>query len=188
MSAPVPPSGDQSRPQLSSGRGTSALQTTHAAQAAASDDDDDKLQQLVRLASRLLQVPLAVVSLITADREVIIAAVSLPEPWASLGSIPLTQSLCAQVVHHDGALVLFDARLDPTYREHPAVKDIGVGAYAGYPLRCQGQTVGAFCVIDTTRRHWSPRDLHLLEDLTENAASELVRRLRDAPLVEILPD
>lgn len=184
MPAPIPTPAERPPPHRTSGPGASVLRAVHTARAGPGSDG---LRQLVRLASRLLQVPVAVVSLIAEDREVILAAVGLPEPWASLSSVPLAHSLCAHVVHHDGALLLFDARLDPTYREHPAVQHLGVGAYAGYPLRCQGRTVGACCVIDTTPRHRAPRDLHLLEDLTANAAGELSRRLHGVPTDDDAP-
>lgn len=133
----------------------------------------EPLRRLVHRAADLLRVPVAMVSLVAGDREVVAAAVGLPEPWASAGWVPLSHSLCAQVVHHDGAVVLFDARLDPEYRHHPVVVDLGAGAYAGYPLRHGGHVLGAFCALDTTARRWSEEDLRLLEDLTAAATSEL---------------
>jgi GAF domain-containing protein len=147
------------------------------ARAVRAGSGSQELQRLVRRAARRLQVPMAMVSLIAEDREVVAAAIGLPEPWASVGSVPLSHSLCAEVVHLDGAVVLFDARLDPGFRGHPAVVEMGAAAYAGYPLRHEGQTLGAFCVADVVRRQWSDRDLRLLEDLAGAAAEELTTRI-----------
>jgi len=148
-------------------------------QAVRAGRDSPRLQQLVRRAARELDVPVAMVSFITGDREVVDAAVGLPEPWASLRSTPLSHSLCAQVVRHGGPVVLFDARLDPAYRGHAAVLEMGAGAYAGYPLRVGGHVLGAFCAADFVPRQWSGDDLQLLEDLAAAAAAELGLRLAE---------
>ncbi|WP_432570216.1 sensor domain-containing diguanylate cyclase [Kineococcus sp. SYSU DK005] len=136
----------------------------------------DELQRLVRLAARVLRVPLAMVSCVDADREVVQAAVGLPEPWASRGWAPLSHSLCAHVVRLDGPVVLFDARGDPAYREHAAVLEMGARAYAGFPLRQGEHTLGAFCAADVVVRRWSEDDLELLEDLAAVVAAELAVR------------
>jgi GAF domain-containing protein len=137
------------------------------------------LQRLVRTAARELHVPVAMVSLITADRGLDDLAVGLPEPWATLRSTPLSHSLCAQVVRHDGPVVLFDARVDPAYRRHAAVLEMGAGAYAGYPLRVGGHVLGAFCAADFVPRQWSGDDLQRLEELAAQAGEQLGRRLTD---------
>jgi len=141
--------------------------------------DSPRLQRLVRRASRELRVPVAMVSFVTADREVVEAAVGLPEPWATLRSTPLSHSLCAQVVRHGGPVVLFDARQDPDHRRHAAVVEMGAGAYAGYPLRVAGHALGAFCAADFVPRQWSADDLQLLEDLAAEAGAELGLRIAE---------
>ncbi|WP_432533943.1 sensor domain-containing diguanylate cyclase [Kineococcus arenarius] len=156
------------------------LATTRSAavaRAVRAGEDSEQLQRLVRTAARVLHVPVAMVSFVAADREIIEAAVGLPEPWASLRSTPLSHSLCAQVVRLDGPVVLFDARLHPTYREHAAVVEMGAGAYAGYPLRHGGHTLGAFCAADFVPRQWSAGDLQLLEDLAAAVSGELGLRI-----------
>lgn len=147
------------------------------AQAVRAGEGSPELHRLVRMAARVLRVPVAMVSLIAADREIIEAAVGLPEPWASLRYTPLSHSLCAQVVRLGGPVILFDARQDPAYREHAAVVEMGAGSYAGYPLHHGGHTLGAFCAADFTPRQWSVDDLQLLEDLTEAACDELALRI-----------
>ncbi|WP_432521039.1 diguanylate cyclase domain-containing protein [Kineococcus sp. SYSU DK006] len=146
-------------------------------QAVRAGQDSDGLQRLVRMAARVLHVPVAMVSFVAADREIIQAAVGLPEPWASLRSTPLSHSLCAQVVRLRGPVILFDARTDPTYRRHAAVVEMGAGAYAGYPLHHEEHTLGAFCAADFVPRAWSSHDLQLLEDLAAAASDELSLRI-----------
>ncbi|WP_432503094.1 sensor domain-containing diguanylate cyclase [Kineococcus arenarius] len=156
------------------------LATTRSAavaRAVRAGEDSEQLQRLVRTAARVLHVPVVMVSFVAADREIIEAAVGLPEPWASLRSTPLSHSLCAQVVRLDGPVVLFDARTDPAYREHAAVVEMGAGAYAGYPLRHGGHALGAFCAADFVPRQWSAGDLQLLEDLAAAVSGELGLRI-----------
>ncbi|GAB7191679.1 hypothetical protein NUM3379_23870 [Kineococcus sp. NUM-3379] len=137
----------------------------------------DGLERLVRLAARVLGVPVAMVSFVAGDREVVQAEVGLPEPWASRRTTPLTHSLCAHVVRLGGPVVLYDARADPGYREHAAVVEMGAGAYAGFPLHHAGHTLGAFCAADVVPRRWSPEDLLLLEDLAAAVSAELALRI-----------
>ncbi len=139
--------------------------------------EGEGLDRLVRLAARVLRVPVAMVSFITGDREVIRAAVGLPEPWASQRWTPLSHSLCAQVVDQEGPVVLFDARTDPAYRAHAAVVEMGAGAYAGFPLRHGEHVLGAFCAADVVPRRWSEDDLQLLEDLAAAVSVELSLRV-----------
>ncbi|NAZ87177.1 diguanylate cyclase [Kineococcus sp. T90] len=167
----MPPSAEQARGPLAEAERLAAVRD-----AVRAGEGGGELQRLVRMAARALHVPVAVVSWIDADREVVQAAVGLSEPWASSRSVPLTHSLCAEVVHLDGPVVLFDARADPVYRRHPAVAEMGVGAYAGYPLRHGEHTLGAFCAVDFAPRRWSVEDLLLLEDLAAVVSAQLALR------------
>jgi hypothetical protein len=54
--------------------------------------------RVARLAARLLEVPIALVPLIEADRQFFKACVGLPEPWAAARQTPLSHSLCRHVV------------------------------------------------------------------------------------------
>ncbi|WP_432492841.1 sensor domain-containing diguanylate cyclase [Kineococcus auxinigenes] len=171
MSPASEPSAEPSAQPLATTRSAAVARAVRAG------EDSEQLQRLVRTAARVLHVPVVMVSFVAADREIIEAAVGLPEPWASLRSTPLSHSLCAQVVRLDGPVVLFDARTHPTYREHAAVVEMGAGAYAGYPLRHGGHTLGAFCAADFVPRQWSAGDLQLLEDLAAAVSGELGLRI-----------
>ncbi|MFI1987764.1 PAS domain S-box protein [Actinoplanes sp. NPDC020271] len=131
------------------------------------------LRRLTRLASRLLEAPTALVSLVLDDRQVFASQVGLPSPWAELGQTPLSHSFCQHVVNDDRPLVVTDAREHPLVRDNPAVDEIGVVAYAGMPIRVDGQTLGSFCAIHDTPREWSEHDLEVLEDLAAAVASEI---------------
>jgi diguanylate cyclase (GGDEF)-like protein len=131
---------------------------------------DVQLERLNKLATELLGVPVSLVSLVDEDRQFFPGEVGLSEPWASFGETPLSHSFCKHVVEHDAPLVIEDARADPLVEKNLAVRDLGVIAYAGVPLRLSdGEVLGSFCAIDGKPHRWSDHDLEVLADLAELA-------------------
>ncbi|NNJ26186.1 GAF domain-containing sensor histidine kinase [Alienimonas chondri] len=138
---------------------------------------EEAFDRLTRFATRLLGVPVALVSLVDDRRQFFKSAVGLPEPWATQRETPLSHSFCQYVVSDRTPLVVEDARTDPRVAQNGAVRDLGVIAYAGVPLFApNGQVLGAFCAIDGVPRAWSDDDLAILRELSDVAAAEL--RLR----------
>lgn len=122
-----------------------------------------QFDRLTELATDLLDVPIALVSLVDDERQFFKCSVGLPEPWASQRGTPLSHSFCQHVVDTAEPLVLEDARGHDVLRENLAIKDIGVVAYAGIPLKTSdGYTLGTFCAIDTVPRAWTDREIEML--------------------------
>ena len=133
--------------------------------------------RLTQLASRICDAPVALVSLVDDVRQFFKSQVGLPEPWATRRETPLTHSFCREVVRLDHALVVQDARSHPLVRENPAIRDLGVIAYLGTPIRDdEGLVLGSFCVIDTVSRKWTAEQISRMNDLSESIMSEV--RLR----------
>ena len=106
--------------------------------------------RLTHLASRTLGVPVALVSLVTPDRQFFKSQSGLPSPYSERRETPLSHSFCQYVVAHDAPLVVRDARRDPDLADNLAIDDLGVIAYAGFPLHDpDGVPVGSLCAIDT---------------------------------------
>jgi len=140
------------------------------------------LDGLARLATRLLGVPSAAVSLVTAERQFFSSSVGLSPEVAAARETPLSQSFCKYVVSSREPLLINDASQDSTFQKHGAFVDLGILAYAGVPLICDSQPLGALCVADGHPRSWSAEDLENLEDLAAAAVSELNLRLKLAAL------
>ena len=139
----------------------------------------EAFDRLARLGTRVLGVPVALVSLVEEDRQVFRGCVGLPEPWASERETPLSHSFCQHVVSLAEPLIVEDAREHPELRENFAIRDLGVVAYAGFPLITSGgQVLGSFCAIDTKPRQWSQDELEILRDLAASVMTEI--ELRDA--------
>jgi PAS domain S-box-containing protein len=138
---------------------------------------EEGFDRLTRMAARLLGTPVALISLISEDRQFFKSAIGLPEPWASRRGAPLSFSFCAQVVSTGEQLIVEDARKHPLLRHSTAIRELGWVAYAGVPLVTRdGQTVGSFSVVDKMPRLWSERDIALLKDLAASATTEIELR------------
>ncbi len=138
--------------------------------------------RLTRLAVRLLQVPVALISLVDERRQFFKSHSGFTEPWATKRQTPLSHSFCQHVVSSGEPLIIDDAKCHPLVRDNLAVGDLGVAAYAGIPLFTpEGHVLGSFCVIDSNPRRWSAEEIDGLKDLAALVMGEIgLKRARDA--------
>ncbi|MBA2671117.1 MAG: PAS domain S-box protein [Gemmatimonadetes bacterium] len=135
--------------------------------------------RLTRLATESSGAPIALMTLVTGDRQFFKSSRGLPEPWLSRRGSPLRLSLAKHVVVSRELLIIPDTHEDPNWRDHPAVAELGVRAYAGFPILSPDQYVlGAFSVMDRKAREWTPSEVRILDDLAAIATGEIHRRLR----------
>jgi signal transduction histidine kinase len=138
---------------------------------------EEVFDRLTRLTRRMLNAPVALVSLVEADRQFFKSALGLPEPWATRRETPLSHSFCQHVVATGAPLSVEDARDDPLVCDNLAVPELGVVAYLGMPLAtADGQVIGSLCAIDTRPRNWTAEDGAALRDLAALAMSEVSLR------------
>ncbi len=127
-----------------------------------------------RLVASALGTPLALVSIVEGDQLVLPGAAGLPAEVENRRCVALSQSFCQYVVKDGLPLVVDDARSDERLSEHPVLGDLGVVAYAGFPLTDgEGHVVGALCAIDHERRTWTDDDLAALDDLAHLCSREI---------------
>jgi diguanylate cyclase (GGDEF)-like protein len=132
------------------------------------------LDRLSSLAARLLGAPVALVTLVNEESEILLGQYGMEGAAADERRMSLGHSFCKHAVASREPLVVPDARLDPLVRDNLSVRDHGVVAYAGIPLILEsGEAVGAFCAIDHRPRVWSDHDLRTLDDLAAAAAEIL---------------
>ncbi|HEU5109494.1 MAG TPA: PAS domain S-box protein, partial [Micromonosporaceae bacterium] len=136
------------------------------------------LDRLTGLAARLLDTPVALVSMVDAGRQVLASDCGLTGTLAEERQTPLSHSYCRYVVADDAPMAVPDARVDPRLRDNPAIAEYDAIAYAGHPLRTPaGHVLGSFCVLDTRPRRWTAPQLEILADLAAAAESEIALRL-----------
>ena len=138
---------------------------------------EEAFDRLTRLAVSCLNAPIALVTLINADREFLKSSIGLPEPYASRRELPFTHAFCIYNRTAGQPLVIEDARQHPLFKDSPAISELGVIAYLGFPLvTSDGYVIGTFCVIDLKPRRWEPREIMIVRDLTEAVMSEIQLR------------
>jgi len=82
--------------------------------------------RLARLASHVLNAPVALVSLVSSDRQFFMSCLGLPEPWASRREAPLSHSFCQHAVARREPLLVDDACEHELLRDNLAIRDMGV--------------------------------------------------------------
>src|SRR3954447_8423371 len=90
--------------------------------------------RFARVASHAAHTPVALVSLVTEDRQYFAGMWGVVQPWADARETPLSHSFCQHVVANEAPLVVSDARKDPILCSNLAIVDLDVVAYAGYPI------------------------------------------------------
>ncbi|MBN8726200.1 MAG: AI-2E family transporter [Xanthomonadales bacterium] len=92
------------------------------------------------------------------------------------GSVPRELAVCSHVVGTGAPVILPNVRRDPRFADNPMLRELGVGFYAGVPLRdAGGHVLGAFCIMDTEPRELAAADLAVLVEMAER----LMESIRD---------
>jgi PAS domain S-box-containing protein len=134
---------------------------------------EERFDRLTRLASRTLDLPIALVSLVDEQRQWFKSAVGLTAPETGRDI-----SFCGHAIHSDDIMVVPDARLDPRFAGNPLLSgDRPVIFYAGAPLRSpDGYRLGTLCVIDHAPRAFGARERRILRDLADCVEQEILTR------------
>lgn len=140
---------------------------------------EERFDRITRLAARLFHVPVALVSLIDAERQWFKSRVG-----TALAESPRSSAFCTHALLQDGVMVIEDAMHDSRFADNPmVVHEPHVRFYAGCPIAApDGSRIGTLCLIDQAPRHFSDEERLLLRDLAgivthEVAARELQRHL-----------
>lgn len=134
--------------------------------------------RLTRMAATLLDCPISLLTIIDADRQWFKSTYGLPDP--EVRETPLSHSLCQYAVATGARVVIPDAQADLQLREHPAVTELGMRAYAGSPIWSPDHhPVGALCVADVVPHDWDDQQLATLDDLAQIATRELALNVHE---------
>lgn len=131
---------------------------------------EERFDRIVRLAARVFAAPVALFSLVDADRQWFKAGYGLARR-----ETPRKDSFCAHAIEGTGPIVVPDARVDPRFSKNPLVTaEPGIRFYAGHPVRGpKGLPVGALGIIDARPRTLSDQDLANLADFASLLEGEL---------------
>ncbi|WP_335334101.1 putative bifunctional diguanylate cyclase/phosphodiesterase [Candidatus Sodalis pierantonius] len=137
---------------------------------------ETSLDRIIHLTANIFNVPIVLISLLEADRQLFAASVDV-----SVCETGRELSFCAHAIRQQDMMVIPDARQDTRFADNPLVTgDPHVRFYAGMPLRSQtGYALGTLFIIDRTpRMGLSESDRRNLRDLAALVMDKLeMRRL-----------
>lgn len=136
---------------------------------------EEVFDALTRLAARLLDVPVSFVSVVDAGRDFYKSQTGLPDAIAADRQLD-GRTLCHYTLNSDQPLVIDDTFSHPVWKSVPTVETMGIRAYAGVPLKLDGQRIGSFCVVDMQPRAWTPDEVETLQQIALSAGRELSLR------------
>jgi DNA-binding response OmpR family regulator len=130
---------------------------------------EERFDRITRLARRVFDVPIALVSLVDADRQWFKSHQGL-----DVRETHREVSFCAHAIHDDRVFIVPDALTDPRFADNPAVTGaIRARFYAGRPIRMFGRRVGTLCLVDRRPRELRDDDVRALNDLATLVEEEL---------------
>jgi diguanylate cyclase (GGDEF)-like protein len=143
---------------------------------------DERFDRLTALAAQHFDVPVALVSLVDANRQWFKSAVGMTQPETGR-----EEAFCAHaILTPDQVMVVPDAPRDPRFADNPLVTgDTHIRFYAGAPiLATNGQPLGTLCVMDREPRDFDRADRQFLAQLAASASDLLDLHLSHLTLAE----
>lgn len=139
--------------------------------------DEQSFDRIAELASRIFQVPVSLVTVITEDKQWFKSCVGLTGDLLKERSTRRDESICQYVVLDGSPLVIEDTMKDSRFINNPLVKQYNVRFYAGAPIVTKrNNIIGSFCIIDVKPRSFSEAELQTLVDLSKWVNTELELR------------
>ncbi len=131
---------------------------------------EQRFNRITRTAARIFNVPIALVSLVDAERQWFKSRYGL-----HASETPRSVSFCGHAILNDYALVVEDALLDARFADNPLVTGLPrVRFYAGQPLYGPGGVkLGTLCLIDHEPRQFGAHDRLALADMAGWVEREL---------------
>ncbi|HSM82027.1 MAG TPA: GAF domain-containing protein [Nodosilinea sp.] len=133
-------------------------------------EPEERFDLITRIAQQAFRVPIALVSLIDAERQWFKSRQGLCACETSRDI-----SFCGHAILEDTPLIVPNALHDPRFEDNPLVMaDPNIRFYAGMPLKILNHyRVGTLCLIDRVPRNFSVNDRLLIQDLAQLVQQEL---------------
>lgn len=131
---------------------------------------EERFDRLTRIAARMFDVPIALVTLVDSNRQWFKSCIGL-----QVNETPRDISFCGHAILGNEAFVINDASKDPRFSDNPLVTSAPhIRFYAGQPIRTtHGFKIGTLCLIDSKPRDFNAKDVQDLNDLACMVENEL---------------
>jgi len=142
---------------------------------------EQAFDELTALAAQLCGTPMALVTLVDAERQWFKSRLGV-----AVCETSREVSFCVHALAGQDILVVPDTRADPRFAGNPLVSgESGIRFYAGAPLiTAAGHALGTLCVLDTVARNLTARQLDQLGVLARQVVSQLELRRQGVALAE----
>jgi excisionase family DNA binding protein len=135
--------------------------------------DEAVFDRLTWLASQVAETPIALISLLTSQRQWFKSRIGLdvcetPRDWA----------FCSHAILENSPLIVKDAHQDQRFYGNPLVTgEPFIRFYAGFPLITKNQLrLGTLCILDRQPRQLNEEQLRAVHELACIASEEIQRR------------
>ncbi len=134
------------------------------------NDAEERFDRITRLARRIFDVDVALVTLLDANRNWF-----LSKAGTDTTESPRDVSFCRHAIHSDEVFHVSDASTDPRFIGNPlVVDDPSIRFYAGQPIRGPGGSrLGTLCVLGSEPRELDEREKETLRDLAGVVEDEI---------------
>ena len=131
---------------------------------------EERFDRLTRLAKRLFNVPIALVSLVDEHRQWFKSRIGI-----DASETPREISFCGHTILNNEVLVIPDTMKDLRFEDNPFVTaEPFIRFYAGCTLKYLDNTsMGTLCIVDNKPRTFTDADISALKDLAEITEREL---------------
>jgi len=133
-------------------------------------NEEERFDRITRMAKKMFNVPIALVSLIDEDRQWFKSCFGL-----NVKETPRDISFCGHAILDDDIFLIEDATNDERFNDNPLVTQAPfIRFYAGCPLKLpNSRKMGTLCIIDDKPRSFDKEDLDLLKDLAIMVENEI---------------
>ncbi|SDK92502.1 PAS domain S-box-containing protein/diguanylate cyclase (GGDEF) domain-containing protein [Modicisalibacter muralis] len=144
---------------------------------------EERFDALTRLACRLFEVPIALISLVDEQRVWFKSVNGL-----TIRETPVEHSFCAHSLSSDSVMVVEDARHDSRFADSPLVTGPPhIRFYAGAPIHGpDNMPLGTFCITSDRPRVLSSKERDTLKSLARLTTLEIAHRRHQPEL--LIPD
>lgn len=134
---------------------------------------EERFDRITRFAAQEFDCPIALISLVDAQRQWFKSNVGLP-----VCETARDISFCGHAIVQQQIMVVEDAAADPRFADNPlVVGEPHIRFYVGAPLTLpSGHRIGTLCLIDTRPRRLDTLDLAVLANLRQLVVEELGAR------------
>src|SRR5690349_311224 len=137
---------------------------------------EESFDRIARMAAAALRSPVAIVSLVDGDRQIVKSSIGLTGRSKVWRKIPVALQYARQVVLSARPVFIGNSAESMAHAGPDRVGNDGV-AYALVPIKTpDGQAIGTICVADTAPHEWTHSEITCLTDIAAVLASELELR------------